>query len=75
MTSIPVSAAKPGAAVSPEALSKARVAVILGITMLLALAVYYIVGVDEGMVSVFGKSAVIHEWVHDSRHFLGFPCH
>jgi cobalt transporter subunit CbtB len=24
---------------------------------------------------VFGKSMVIHEWVHDSRHFLGFPCH
>ena len=42
---------------------------------LAALAVYYFIGVDEGAVSVFGKSMVIHEFVHDSRHFLGFPCH
>jgi hypothetical protein len=51
------------------------VAVILGITVFLALAIYYFVGLDEGMTSIFGKSMVIHEWVHDSRHFLGFPCH
>ena len=75
MTTVPVSAAKPGVTVSPEALSKTRVALILGITVLLAIAVYYFVGVDEGMTSVFGKSLVVHEWVHDSRHFLGFPCH
>jgi hypothetical protein len=75
MTTVPVPAAKPRATVSPEALSKTRVAVVLGVTVLLALAVYYFIGVDEGMVSVFGKSMVVHEWVHDSRHFLGFPCH
>ena len=61
--------------VAPEAISKTRVAVILGITILLALLAYYFVGVDEGMTSVFGKTMVVHEWVHDSRHFLGFPCH
>ena len=44
-------------------------------TALVALAVYYFIGVDEGAVSVLGKSMVIHEFVHDSRHFLGFPCH
>jgi hypothetical protein len=60
---------------SPDALSKARIAVILGITVFLALVIYYFVGIDEGMTSIFGKSMVIHEWVHDSRHFLGFPCH
>ena len=32
-------------------------------------------GIDEGMMSLFGKTVVVHEWVHDSRHFLGFPCH
>jgi cobalt transporter subunit CbtB len=37
--------------------------------------VYYFIGVDEGAVSVLGKSMMIHEFVHDSRHFLGFPCH
>lgn len=62
-------------AVSPEAISASRAAFVIGVTLLLALAAYYFVGVDEGMVSVFGKTLVVHEWVHDSRHFLGFPCH
>jgi len=75
MTTAPVSAAQPGTVVSPEALSKTRVAVILGVTVLLAIAAYYFIGVDQGMASVFGKSMVVHEFVHDSRHFLGFPCH
>jgi cobalt transporter subunit CbtB len=60
---------------SPEVISRGRVALILSITIFLALAVYYFVGVDEGMTSVFGKTMAIHEWMHDSRHFLGFPCH
>jgi Probable cobalt transporter subunit (CbtB) len=71
----PGSSAVPKVGISPEALSKGRVALIIGITAFLALAIYYIVGLDEGMTSLFGKSMVIHEWVHDSRHFLGFPCH
>jgi hypothetical protein len=75
MASIPVSAGIPRVGVSPEALSKARVAVLLGVTVVLALLAYYLVGVDGGMVSVFGKTMVVHEWVHDARHFLGFPCH
>ena len=61
--------------VSPEALSRHRVLLTLGITVFLAVAVYYLVGVDEGMTSIFGHSMVIHEFVHDSRHLLGFPCH
>jgi len=75
MTSIPAPSSAPGVNVSPEALSKARVITLLSLTVLLALVVYYFVGVDEGMTSVFGKTMVIHEWVHDARHFLGFPCH
>ena len=75
MTSIPAPSSAPGVKVSPEALSKARVITLLSLTVLLALVVYYFVGVDEGMTSVFGKTMVIHEWVHDTRHFLGFPCH
>jgi hypothetical protein len=75
VSSISLPNRKPKVAVSPEAISTGRVALILGITIFLALAVYYFVGVDEGMTSLFGKSMVIHEWVHDSRHFLGFPCH
>jgi hypothetical protein len=75
VSSISLPNRKPKVAVSPEAISTGRVALILGITIFLALAVYYFVGIDEGVTSLFGKSMVIHEWVHDSRHFLGFPCH
>jgi hypothetical protein len=49
--------------------------VVLGLTLMAALILYYFVGVDEGVTSVFGKTLAIHEWVHDARHFLGFPCH
>jgi putative cobalt transporter subunit CbtB len=65
----------PGALPFPEALSRGRVALILGVTVFVALAIYYFVGIDEGMLTAFGKTMAIHEWVHDSRHFLGFPCH
>jgi hypothetical protein len=75
MTSISIPGVDSRSRVTPEALSRGRVALILGITVFLAVAVYYLVGVDEGMTSLFGKTMVIHEWVHDSRHFLGFPCH
>jgi putative cobalt transporter subunit CbtB len=75
MASISVPGSEPRSHVSPEALSRGRVLLIVGITVFLAVAVYYLVGVDEGMSSLFGKTMVIHEWVHDSRHLLGFPCH
>jgi Probable cobalt transporter subunit (CbtB) len=47
----------------------------LGGTVLLALAMYYFIGIDQGATSVFGDNMYIHEFVHDARHFLGFPCH
>ncbi|CAM4071561.1 MULTISPECIES: CbtB domain-containing protein [Tsukamurella] len=43
-------------------------------TVLAALA-YYFIGIDQGAVSVFGNDTHIHEFFHDARHFLGFPCH
>ena len=43
--------------------------------VMLALLVYYFIGVDQGAVSVFGHNMYIHEFVHDARHLLGFPCH
>jgi hypothetical protein len=61
--------------VSVPALPISRVAVLLSLTVFFALAAYYFIGIDEGMTSVFGKTLMIHERVHDSRHFLGFPCH
>ena len=76
MTSISIpTTSTPKVQVSPEAISKTRVAVILGITLFVGLFAYYLVGIDEGVTSIFGKTLMVHEWVHDARHFLGFPCH
>ncbi|MFF0227265.1 CbtB-domain containing protein [Streptomyces sp. NPDC004629] len=46
-------------------------AVFFGILMLILL---YFVGAEQGATSVFSGTGV-HEWVHDARHLLGFPCH
>jgi hypothetical protein len=42
-----------------------------GLVMLLAI---YFVGAEQGATSLFQGHAV-HEFVHDGRHLLGFPCH
>ena len=47
----------------------------LAVLTLLALIAYYFVGFDQGAVSVFGSDTHIHEFLHDARHLLGFPCH
>ncbi len=47
----------------------------LSVTVLLALITLYFVGLDQGASSVFGSNTVIHEFMHDARHLLGFPCH
>lgn len=41
---------------------------------LLALLTLFFVTTEQGALSVAGGSA-IHEWVHDGRHLLGYPCH
>jgi len=45
--------------------------VFVGVLMLFLL---YIVGAEQGALSLVSGSYV-HEWVHDVRHLLGFPCH
>jgi hypothetical protein len=47
----------------------------LALLTLLALIAYYFIGYDQGAVSVFGSDTHVHEFVHDARHLLGFPCH
>lgn len=44
-------------------------------TALFSVLVYYVVGIDQGALSVFGSDMHIHEFLHDSRHVLAFPCH
>ncbi|MEV4420321.1 CbtB-domain containing protein [Patulibacter sp. NPDC049589] len=42
-----------------------------GIVLMLAI---YFVGAEEGATSMISGMGV-HEFVHDARHLLGFPCH
>ena len=41
---------------------------------LLALVAMYFVGAEQGATALLDGTAV-HEWTHDARHLLGFPCH
>jgi hypothetical protein len=59
----------------PVIISVPKAIIQLTVVTAAALTVYYFVGVDQGMTSVFGHNMAIHEFVHDARHFLGFPCH
>jgi hypothetical protein len=43
--------------------------------VIVSLLLYYFIGIDQGGTSVFGSDTHIHEFVHDARHYLGFPCH
>lgn len=41
---------------------------------LTAAIVLFFISAEQGIVSLASGNAV-HEWVHDGRHLLGFPCH
>lgn len=41
---------------------------------LLSLVAIYFVGAEQGATSIF-QGMYVHEFVHDARHLLGFPCH
>ena len=45
----------------------------LFVGLLSVLAIYF-VGAEEGATSLI-KGMYVHEFVHDGRHLLGFPCH
>lgn len=40
----------------------------------LALLAIYFVGIEEGATSLV-PGMYVHEFLHDGRHLLGFPCH
>ncbi|MFG2818318.1 CbtB domain-containing protein [Kitasatospora sp. NPDC048365] len=46
-------------------------ALFVGMLMLVLL---YFVGAEQGATALLSGEQV-HEWVHDGRHLLGFPCH
>jgi hypothetical protein len=41
---------------------------------LMFLMMIYFVGAEQGATSIF-SGLYVHEFVHDGRHLLGFPCH
>ena len=51
-----------------EILPWAVFALVVGLVLL------YFVGTEQGAMSLIGGQNV-HEFVHDGRHLLGFPCH
>ena len=46
-------------------------AIFAGLILLLAI---YFVGAEEGAMSLI-SGIYVHEFVHDGRHLLSFPCH
>jgi hypothetical protein len=46
-------------------------AIFMGVLGLLLL---YFVGAEQGATSII-SGHYVHEFVHDGRHLLGFPCH
>jgi hypothetical protein len=64
----------PGTAAQPIAIPVRELApwAIFGGVLLLFLV--YMVGCEQGATSLIGGH-MLHEWVHDARHLLGFPCH
>jgi len=46
-------------------------AIFAGFILLLAI---YFVGAEQGATSLI-SGKYVHEFVHDGRHLLGFPCH
>ncbi len=59
---------------APEAIPVKQIipwAILGGVLVALA---YYFVGAEQGATALISGSG-IHEWVHDARHLLGFPCH
>ncbi|WP_443609513.1 CbtB domain-containing protein [Actinacidiphila acididurans] len=75
MSSSSVPGAAPTSTTTPVVMPVTKALAWLVGTAIVALAVYYFIGVDQGAYSVFGKDMHVHEFVHDARHFLGFPCH
>ncbi|MEV4611171.1 CbtB-domain containing protein [Kitasatospora sp. NPDC049258] len=66
----PIAPAAP--AIAPISLKAiAPWAAFFGILMLI---VIYFVGAEQGATALISGENV-HEWVHDGRHLLGFPCH
>jgi hypothetical protein len=64
----------PGAAALPAPIPARQLLPWTVFGVLLAVLLIYFVGAEEGATSLVSGHWV-HEYVHDGRHLLGFPCH
>ncbi len=72
MTTLTLDPSKPASArPAPFPLRDVLPWVVFGAFLLLAL---YFVGAEEGATALI-RGMYVHEFVHDGRHLLGFPCH
>lgn len=62
------------AAVQPKAIPLRELAPWAIFGSVLMFMMIYFVGAEQGAFAIFSGSAV-HEFVHDGRHLLAFPCH
>ena len=60
--------------VAPPPFSLGQVLPWLIFAAMLFLVALYFVSAEQGATSLFSGTG-LHEWVHDGRHLLGFPCH
>ncbi len=75
MSSItPADVRSPDAAATPVVIAVPKAMAWLFATTVAAMVGYYFIGVEQGATSIF-SGAMAHEFVHDARHFIGFPCH
>ncbi len=66
--------AQPLPKVALPTISLRQLAPFLVLAGLIAMMALYFVGAEQGATSLISGSYV-HEFVHDARHLLGFPCH
>jgi hypothetical protein len=74
MNSQAMSAAIAAPAVETVTIPLAQIVPWAVLTAVFAVLVYYFIGSEQGATSLF-SGMDIHEFVHDARHLLGFPCH
>ena len=76
MNSIPgaVSPSRPTTSILADS-ATVNAALWLTASTVVALIAFYFLAFDQGAVSVFGADTHLHEFLHDARHPLGFPCH
>ncbi len=68
MANVSIHAAAPAAIPLRES---APWAVLAGLVLMIAL---YFISTEQGAIACF-DGEYVHEFVHDARHLLGFPCH